>query len=857
VAFAQRGKRKVDSNNKDDSWQKKATCHHCGETGHIRPNCPILKDNDDKEADGDKSNTTPKSSKDNKDVEKKKKNTSFAQPIAESENESKTENQFLKFGFCTTTISAPMNLRDMILLDKQSTVDLFCNRKLVSHVWETDESVTVHGNGRTLSTKMKAHVTNYSDVWFDSKAITNILSLKNVREKFHVTYDEGSFQVHKPNGIDIHFRMHADGLHYHDTNNRELTMVSTVKSESEGFSKRQLEQAKTARDLQAKVGNPSIQDLKAIIQSNLIVNCPITAEDIDRAEKIYGPSVPILKGKTTRQAPTTVVSDYMTVPPQILSANKDMTLSGDLLFVNKAPFFATISDHIKITTAEHIANRKIKSLVQASKHVQAVYAARAFHDKSMLMDGEFVHLKYDLSSTGIILNTTAANEHVPKIEGQIRVIKERVRATRHTLPFKVIPLTMLIELIYSSTLWINAFPPKGGVSSTLSPRNIMIGIQFDYQKHCRLQFGSYVQTHQEPSPTNTQAARTVGAVCLGPTGNIQGSYKFLNLRTGKLITRRRWTQLPMPQEVIDCAGQLGKADGQPELLTFYDRKGRLIGESETLGVPDAPEATIPNDDNLGDLSPPAVNYYYGPGEEPENPPPIVIHEEPKFPQPIVETLEQATETDIAPIPLLDNQELYPQVEVPDAGATPLRRSHRTVKKPQRLVPTFGSQTYQSTAAVTTHLVYPDAHLDSNYVLVAHYIMAQFSMKAGLKRFKERGEEAITKELSQLHFRDTFEPIKPKDLNEEERLQVLESHLFLKEKRDTTVKGQMVARGNKQRGTIDKQDASSPTAALKSVLLTAVINAKEGRDMAVIDIPNAFFQTRLQNEEDKAVMRLRG
>jgi hypothetical protein len=274
-------------------------------------------------------------------------------------------------------------------------------------------------------------------------------------------------------------------------------------------------------------------------------------------------------------------------------------------------------------------------------------------------------------------------------------------------------------------------------------------------------------------------------------------------------------------------------------------------------VQDTPEDTIPEDDHLGDLNPPTVSYHYGPDEEPENPPPIVIHEEPEFPQPIVETAEQAPETDITPIPLLGNQDLYPQVEAPDARATLLRRSHRTVKKPQRLVPTFGSKTYQSTAAVTTHLVHPDAHLDSNYVIVAHYILVQFSMKAGLKRFKERGEEGVTKELSQLHFRDTFEPINPKDLNEEERLQVLESHLFLKEKRDTTVKGQMVAGGNKQHGTMDKQDASFPTAALELVLLTAVIGAKEGCDVAVIDIPNAFVQTRLENKEDKAVMRLRG
>jgi hypothetical protein len=111
-------------------------------------------------------------------------------------------------------------------------------------------------------------------------------------KSFYVTYDshgKGSFIVHKPTGIDIHFFMHADGRHYHNTNNRQLTMVSTVKSESEGFSKRQLEQAKTAHDFQAKVGHPSPSDLKAIIQSNLIINCPVTTDGIDRAEKIYGP----------------------------------------------------------------------------------------------------------------------------------------------------------------------------------------------------------------------------------------------------------------------------------------------------------------------------------------------------------------------------------------------------------------------------------------------------------------------------------------------------------------------------------------------------------------------------------------
>ena len=84
--------------------------------------------------------------------------------------------------------------------------------------------MTVHENGGTLtSSSMKAPVQNYGDVWFDTNAITSTLSLKNVCIKSHLTYNslnrEGDLVVHKPNGIDLHFIMHAHELHYHNTNN--------------------------------------------------------------------------------------------------------------------------------------------------------------------------------------------------------------------------------------------------------------------------------------------------------------------------------------------------------------------------------------------------------------------------------------------------------------------------------------------------------------------------------------------------------------------------------------------------------------------------------------------------------------
>ena len=47
----------------------------------------------------------------------------------------------------------------------------------------------------------------------------------------------------------------------------------------------------------------------------------------------------------------------------------------------------------------------------------------------------------------------------------------------------------------------------------------------------------------------------------------------------------------MPQEVIDCVNNLGEADGQPSLLTFYDRHGNPVGDTRNHNedLTDTPE----------------------------------------------------------------------------------------------------------------------------------------------------------------------------------------------------------------------------------------------------------------------------
>ena len=82
-------------------------------------------------------------------------------------------------------------------------------------------------------------------------------------------------------------------------------------------------------------------------------------------------------------------------------------------------------------------------------------------------------------------------------------------------------------------------------------------------------------------------------------------------------------------------------------------------------------------------------------------------------------------------------------------------------------------------------------------------------------------------------------------------------MFVVKKRDGKTKARMVAGGNTQRDYMTKEDVSSPTVSTEAVLLTSIIDAHEGRDVAVIDIPNAFIQTRVDNPKDRVVIRMRG
>ena len=102
---------------------------------------------------------------------------------------------------------------------------------------------------------------------------------------------------------------------------------------------------------------------------------------------------------------------------------------------------------------------------------------------------------------------------------------------------------------------------------------VILGRTHDYNEICGpgSMFGEYVHTHE--STNNTMQECTVGALASRPSGNVQGSLYYYSLITGRRFHRRRCTQIPMLQEVVDRVHTIADRQKSPEGITFLRADG--------------------------------------------------------------------------------------------------------------------------------------------------------------------------------------------------------------------------------------------------------------------------------------------
>ena len=142
-------------------------------------------------------------------------------------------------------------------------------------------------------------------------------------------------------------------------------------------------------------------------------------------EDIFGPDVhSLLKGKTVCQTEPHVASLVTAVPADILSLYHSVTLCMDIMFMNKLPFFITISRNLKFGMAELLLNRQEDSTVAKTlTAVMHLYGSHGFLVQMIHADSKFEALHAPLTSAGS--NVCLNNEHVPEVKWFIRMLKEQ------------------------------------------------------------------------------------------------------------------------------------------------------------------------------------------------------------------------------------------------------------------------------------------------------------------------------------------------------------------------------------------------------------------------------------------------
>ena len=476
TSFAQKGsnaKKGSDKKSDGDKDEKKAAeynkehfkdkmCFRCGKLGHPKSACKAKPFEDD-----DMSTKSPKSIKSGKSASPSKDKVMSAlskgfktmgkamsqiheegeSDISDSESEqshaqicnvnaflfmNKTDSrQGSKYAFATSK----MKMSDHLLLDNQSSVHVFCNPEYVSNIRKAAWVMQLRSNGGKLPINEIADCEGFDEaVWFSKTAMTNILSFARVKREYLITYEGDNFIIHwSSNGFpDMVFKPHPSGLHVYDPCDKRglasFCFLETVDENKAMFTNKQVSSAEKARNLHAGLAFPSMSDYKWALQANLLRDCPVTVQDLSVALKIWGPSVAMMKGKTVCKTPPPVQQNIILIPKEIRQRQKKVTLVIDIFFVNKIPFFVTLSLRICFLSVTHMANRKAITIFQALKSMFLYYLQRGFTIVFIKADGEFAPLQEWMHTLfgAPKLNLTRANEHVAEIERKIRVIKERV-----------------------------------------------------------------------------------------------------------------------------------------------------------------------------------------------------------------------------------------------------------------------------------------------------------------------------------------------------------------------------------------------------------------------------------------------
>ena len=226
--------------------QLEVRCHCCGKKGHKSPQCNYK-------------NSIPR-----EEWAITKTRKQFAQASNKCSNDNSTittkdstisthKNSEKQMGWANLHFSffQSNEMKELVLLDSDSTDTVFCNRNYVTNIRKSDKPLILKTNGGEITTTHICKVPYLGTQWINENAVTNIISLSDIAEKYRVTMDtqnEKAFTVYLPNKT-IKFPQMKGGLYARNPYETKsaFQLTSILKNKQEDYiTKEKMKRAETA-----------------------------------------------------------------------------------------------------------------------------------------------------------------------------------------------------------------------------------------------------------------------------------------------------------------------------------------------------------------------------------------------------------------------------------------------------------------------------------------------------------------------------------------------------------------------------------------------------------------------------------
>ena len=125
------------------------------------------------------------------------------------------------------------------------------------------------------------------------------------------------------------------------------------------------------------------------------------------------------------------------------------------------------------------------------------------------------------------------------------------------------------------------------------------------------------------------------------------------------------------------------------------------------------------------------------------------------------------------------------------------------------------------------------------IVAMMFATKQMSIQEGMRKYKDEGKSSTMKEILNLTENDCFGETEYNKLNQDDKDKALPILMFMILKRNGMLKTRGCANGSVQRLYTSKEEVSSPTPDFYAFKFICAVIAREGRDVATVDLPGFF------------------